>query len=101
MKCYIEIKKTVIEKIPIKTVINDCIKFYELLGFYKISHATDLACGPAVDETNEAIIDIEQIGMKYGLYNDKEACSDPWYHDEVLIPKMEKFFKENCFIKTE
>lgn len=97
MKCYIEIKKTTTEIIPIEIVINDCIKFFKMFGFYEISYDKDLAYGPTVDETNEIVIELEQLAMKYGLYNEEKACNNPWYHDHNLFPKMIEFFKENCF----
>lgn len=97
MKCYIEVKRSTIEIIPMETVMCDCVEFFKMFGFYEISHDKDLACGPAVDETNEIIIKLEHLAMKYGLYNEEEACSDPWYHEYNLFPKMIEFFKENCF----
>lgn len=93
-----KIQKT--KRIPIKEVIKDGIKLFKLLGFYEKSVETDLYCGDAVEETNDVLIEIEKIAMKYGIYDEEKACNDPWYHDYTLLPEIEKFFKEKIIINS-
>lgn len=99
MKHYVEIETKTVKKIPIDEVINDGIKVFKLLGFYEESVRTDLYCGEAVEETDNVLIKIEQIAIKYGIYNEEKACNDPWYHDHILLPKIEEFFRKEIIIK--
>lgn len=99
---YIDIEVKETKKIPIKEVIEDGINFFNLIGFLDICDEFDLSGGPkeCVDAYNEIVIKTEKLAQKYGLYDEKEACSDPWYHLYKLWPKMEEFFREQILCKT-
>ena len=75
---------------------KDAIEFFKLMGFIEICDEYDLSAGPSetINEYNKAVIQTEELAQKYGLYNEKEACEDDWYHLYVLWPQMKKFFKK-------
>ena len=100
MKQYIEVTIKRTKLIPMEEVIEDGIKLFKLLGFYEKSVETDLYCGAAVEETNDVLIEIEKIAMKYGIYDEEKACNDPWYHDYTLLPQIEKFFREKIITSS-
>jgi len=91
---YVEIK--VKKKVCLDEVIRDGILFFKYMGFIEVCDETDLSAGPkeAIDVYNETVVEIEKIGQKYGLYDDKESCRDPWYEVNTFWPLMDEFFRK-------
>ena len=92
---YVEVE--VKKKIRLDEVIRDGILFFKYIGFLEVCDEFDLSAGPdeCIDTYNEIVIEVEKIAMKYGLYNDEEACADPWYELYTLWPLMDEFFRKH------
>lgn len=91
---YIEVQ--VKKKVRLAEVIADGILFFKYMGFIEVCDEFNLSADPdAIDVYNEVVAEIEKIGQKYGLYDDKESCKDPWYEVNTFWPLMDTFFREH------
>jgi len=96
---YIEV--CVKRKFCLDEIVRDGIYFFHLMGFIEISDRTDLSSGPkeAIDVYNETVIEIEQIGKKYGLFDEQQCAENPWYELDTLWPKMNEFFRKHIIVR--
>lgn len=90
-----------VEIYPMEEIIEDGIKFFKNVGFYKGIYEYDIKGYNKTDKATSTIQEIiEEIAQKYNLYGN-EWETEVEYFDKYIIPRLEKFFMENFQIKTK